>query len=136
MLAQMFRFGVIGVVGFGVDVGTLLLLVQSLHLNPLPARLASFVIAASVTFWLNQTFTFRLQARLSVRRWLYYLLTTAIGACTNVGIYRLWIHYNGIDPKQLVVGTGIGSLFAMSINYLVSSLWVFPAQQRVPVSTK
>jgi len=135
-MSRFIRFGMIGVVGFVVDVSALLLLVQFLFFSPLPARVLSFVIAASVTFILNQRFTFRLRERFSVRRWLYYLLTTAVGACANIGIYRIWIHYNGTDPRQLVMGTGVGSLFAMSINYLVSSLWVFPTPQRVPASIK
>jgi putative flippase GtrA len=131
---QLLRFGVVGVVGFIVDAGVLVALVQLLGIAPLPARIASFLIAASVTFVLNQRFTFRLNDGFSMKRWLSYLLTTAVGACVNVGIYHLWIAHAGITTADLTLGTALGSLTAMFVNYFASSLLVFRAAKQRSIS--
>jgi putative flippase GtrA len=115
----------VGVVGYIVDAGILLLLVQLASLQPLPARIWSFVIAASVTFVFNQRFTFRMQESFSVQRWSFYLAATAFGAAINVGLYHAWIQRTDTTPSNLMLGTAVGSLVAMTVNYAVSSLLVF-----------
>jgi putative flippase GtrA len=129
--AQVLRFAAVGVIGFVVDAGVLLAVVTWLHWSPLPARIASFLIAATVTFVLNQRFTFRLQERFDVYRFISYLAATAVGALINIGIYHLWVLINDAAPMQLVIGTAFGSLVAMFVNYFVSSLIVFRSTRQL-----
>ena len=124
-MLRFIRFGTVGLIGFIVDAGGLLLFVVSFAWAPLISRVLSFVSAATVTFLLNHRFTFQLEHKFSLRRWSYYLIATGVGAAINVSVYRGWIHFHGIDPLNLVIGTAIGSLCAMSLNYLVSSRLVF-----------
>jgi putative flippase GtrA len=127
------RFGAVGAVGFVVDAGIVVAIVTLANVQPLAARITSFLVAATVTFVLNQRFTFRLGGGFSVARWSYYLTTTAIGACINVGVYQLWLSHVVATPCQLVIGTALGSLAAMVINYFSSSVLVFrAAKQRLP----
>jgi putative flippase GtrA len=127
------RFGAVGAVGFAVDAGLLVTFVTLADVAPTPARILSFLLAATVTFAFNQRFTFQLGGGFSIGRWAAYVMTTATGACINIGIYRLWIAYVDTSPLQLVIGTAVGSLAAMSINYLASSALVFrPNQHRHP----
>jgi putative flippase GtrA len=122
---QLLRFGAVGAVGFVVDAGLLVSIVALIDVSPTPARILSFLVAATVTFALNQRFTFGLGGGFSIGRWITYVMTTAVGACINVGIYRIWITHTDTSPLQLVIGTAIGSLAAMTVNYLASSMWVF-----------
>lgn len=123
--ARLLRFAAVGVVGFIVDAGILVLLVHWIDAAPLPGRIASFVTAATVTYLLNKRFTFQMSERFAVDRWLIYVATTAIGAGINVGIYHWWISRNGDAVVHLVLGTAIGSLVAMCLNFIISSRIVF-----------
>jgi putative flippase GtrA len=128
---RLVRFGAVGAVGFVVDASVLVAIVMLTGIAPLPARVLSFLIAATATFVLNQRFTFQFGDGFSFGRWASYLTTTAIGACVNVAIYRLWIAYAGAIPLHLVIGTAVGSIAAMFINYFASSTLVFrPIDQR------
>jgi putative flippase GtrA len=130
-LSRLLRFGAVGVIGFVVDAGVLVILATLASLSPLLARIVSFLIAATVTFVLNQRITFRIGAGFSVARWLSYLATTALGACVNVSIYRLWISRAGTAPADLVLGTAVGSITAMFVNYFASSAVFRSAKQRL-----
>jgi putative flippase GtrA len=125
VIPQILRFGVVGVVGYVVDTGVLLLLVQRASMAPLSARITSFIVAASATFVLNHRFTFRMSDKPSLQRWAFYLATTAVGALINIGTYQAWIVHNGTESLQLAIGTAAGSLAAMAVNYVVSSTLVF-----------
>lgn len=122
---RLLRFAAVGVVGFVVDAGVLVILVSWLGAAPLPGRIASFVTAATVTYLLNKHFTFQGTERFAVDRWLLYLATTAVGAAINVGIYHWWIGRNGDAVVHLVLGTAVGSLVAMCVNFIISSRIVF-----------
>src|SRR5215831_971219 len=126
LIRRLFSFGLVGGIGFIVDAGTLLFLVKMLGLPPFGGRILSFITAATVTFVLNQRFTFKIDGPFSLKRWSFYLTTTAIGACINVGVYQVWLTYHGAAPVHLVIGTALGSLTAMSVNYFISSTLIFP----------
>jgi putative flippase GtrA len=133
VIRQVIRFGIVGAVGFIVDVVVLLLLVKLELLTPLPGRFVSFLIAASATYFLNARFTFRAGNRFSIRRWTYYVAATMFGAVLNVGTYQAWILHNGSSAVQLALGAALGSLAAMIVNYTVSALWVFRSAQPATV---
>jgi putative flippase GtrA len=124
----------VGAVGFVVDSGVLLLLAKVLFIDPLPARIGSFVTAATVTFLLNHRFTFAMRDRFSMRRWSFYVTATALGALINVGLYHWWVLRFGASATQLLLGTAIGSLVAMCVNFFVSQRFVF--QQTAATTTR
>jgi putative flippase GtrA len=124
-MSRLLRFGIVGILGYLVDAGVLLLATQLLDAQYLLARVASFLIAASVTFLIHHRFTFRLSTPLTAQRWSYYLLTTGVGALVNVGIYHLWVVRFGVEPMQLALGAAVGSIVAMFVNYFASSVLVF-----------
>lgn len=132
VISKFLRFAVVGTIGFLVDTGTLLVLVHLFGLSPLSGRVLSFIVAATTTFLLNHRFTFRLDEGVSVRRWIYYVMTTAFGACINLGVYGAWIHEHGSATINLAFGTALGSLAAMIVNYGISSILIFRPRHRVP----
>lgn len=122
--SQFTRFALVGMIGFVADTVILLSVVRFLGLLPLPARIVSFVCAASLTYVLNRHFTFEYPAN-APTRWLRYLLTTSIGALINIGAFQMWISVSGADSLQLAIGTMIGSLLALSFNYIASRKFIF-----------
>ena len=132
LIGKLLRFAIVGTVGFAIDAGVLLFLVRALGLSPLSGRVLSFVSAATVTFLLNHRFTFRMSEGASVRRWIYYVATTAFGACINIGVYGIWVREHGSAALDLTLGTAFGSLAAMVVNYAIASTLIFrPAGHEV-----
>jgi putative flippase GtrA len=128
LISRILRFGSVGAVGYVVDSSVLLLLAKGFGVAPLPARIMSFIVAATVTFLLNKRFTFALRERFSVYRWSYYILATGLGALVNVGVYHEWIVHFGTSAFNLVAGTAAGSVVAMCLNFFVSQRFVFAPQ--------
>lgn len=117
--SQPFRFAVVGTVGFLVDTAVLLTLARLLAVPPVPARVVSFLCAATATYLLNRRFTFRAAAS-SKGRWMHYVCLAALGAMINIGVYRAWIASGSQDAAQLVIGSALGSLAAMFFNFFTS----------------
>jgi putative flippase GtrA len=124
-LPQLLRFAAVGGVGFAADAGMLLLLARGYSISPLPARIVSFIVAATVTFALNQRLTFGVREKFSLRRWARYVGATAVGALVNIGIYQGWVNWHSPTATNLLVGAAAGSLVGLTFNYTLSRAWVF-----------
>lgn len=112
------RFCAVGVVGFVLDAGLTLLLTQWGGLQPLPARILAFVLAASATWLLNRNYTFRSAAGAATL--VPYVLATGIGALINVGVYWVWLQLMGQSPLAILGGVAAGSVVALGFNFMIS----------------
>jgi putative flippase GtrA len=119
------RFAAVGTLGYLIDASILLAGVNGLHLAPVPARVLSFLCAASVTYELNRRFTFA-RGTASWGRWLTYLSLTAGGALLNIFIYRAWLLHAGAGSRNLIIGSALGSVAGLFFNYVVSATFAFP----------
>ncbi len=128
LLLEMFRFGVVGGVGFLVDAGVLLAML-SLGLGPYGGRVVSYVVAASCTFALNRAWTFRAQPKSAtpVRQWVLFLALNLIGFACNYGAYAALISSVPLVARFPVLGVAAGSLAGMTGNFLLSRRYVFGA---------
>ena len=117
------RFCVVGTIGFVADAGLTLLFTQGVELAPLPSRALAFLIAATITWRLNQRFTFRSSSSSST--WLPYVLLTAVGALINIGLYAAWLSVSGSSAMNILIGVAAGSLGALVFNFTVSRNWIF-----------
>ncbi|KQW43207.1 MULTISPECIES: GtrA family protein [unclassified Roseateles] len=123
--SQFFRFCLTGAVGFVTDAGVTLALTSWAGLHVAPARILAFLVAGTVTWWLNRQFTFRTSG--GSANWLQYLLTTGMGAFINFAIYLGVIRLLGSAPLQLLAAVAAGSGVALFFNYFVSRRWIFRA---------
>jgi putative flippase GtrA len=123
---QFLTFCVVGVAGFVTDALTTLAATQLLGLDPLPGRAIAFLVAASITWYLNRRYTFRSTA--GSRSLAPYLALTGFGALINIGVYRTWVQTAGAAPVQLVTGVALGSVTALAFNFLISRYVVFRVQ--------
>ena len=123
----MLRFGIVGGIGFLVDAGLLHLMLQ-LGLGYYGGRLVSFLAAATTTWILNRSFTFRREtpsASHPAGEWLAYLGLMVIGGVVNYGTYAAAIELSEPVRRYPVLGVALGSIAGMAINFWTSKTLVF-----------
>jgi putative flippase GtrA len=124
-LRKFFRFCLVGAVGFAADFLTLYLLTQRTSIGPIVGRLASFLIAATVTWKLNRSFTFSSKNSGMYGEWMRYILTTLIGGLVNIGVYKMWLLKTDGSALNLLIGVVLGSAAAMLFNFFILTKAVF-----------
>lgn len=123
-LASIARFALVGTIGFLVDSATLYCGLF-LGLGLLSGRVFSFLVAATVCWWLHRRITFRLTSAASLHEWLRYMSANALGAAINIGGYAALVFSSEVFRHHPVLAVGIGALGGMVINYLLSAFVVF-----------
>jgi putative flippase GtrA len=122
---QLLRFGVVGVAGFLVDAGVLTLAILS-GLGPWFGRVLSYLVAASTTFALNRTWTFRgAGSAAPVRQWALFLLVNLVGFTFNYGTYAVLIALVPLVTANPVLGVAAGSIAGLAGNFILSRRFVF-----------
>lgn len=132
---ELYRFGVVGAVGFVVDASVLQILVSWFGVGLLIGRVFSYLAAASVTWFLHRVYTFRSQLSVSsdrptssqslMNQWFRFIVTNAIGASLNYGIYAVCILSSDLCRAYPAIAVAVGSLVAMFFNFAISKRFVF-----------
>jgi putative flippase GtrA len=133
----MLRFGIVGGIGFLVDAG-LLHVVLGLGLGPYSGRVVSFLAAATTTWILNRSFTFRRESRSGTLpapshpagEWLAYLGLMVIGGLVNYGTYALAVAFSDPVHRHPELGVALGSIAGMAINFWSAKTMVFERKAR------
>jgi putative flippase GtrA len=128
----MLRFGIVGGIGFLVDAGLLHVMLQ-LGLGYYGGRLVSFLAAATTTWILNRSFTFRRETPSAshptpthpLGEWLTYLGLMVIGGVVNYGTYAAAVELSEPVRRYPVIGVALGSIAGMAINFWTSKTLVF-----------
>jgi putative flippase GtrA len=134
--AQFLRFGLVGIAGFLVDAGLLHLLLDA-GLGYYGGRVISFLTAATATWILNRSFTFRRDAPSTfahpAAEWLSYLGLMLIGGLANYGAYALAIMASETVRAHPELGVALGSLAGMVINFWTAKRMIFERPARRPL---
>jgi putative flippase GtrA len=128
----MLRFGIVGGIGFLVDAGILAAML-AWGLGPYSGRVVSFLAAATTTFILNRSFTFRRDSRPETHpagEWLAYLGLMAIGGLVNYGTYAAAVALSEEVHRFPVIGVALGSIAGMAINFWSAKTLVFERKAR------
>src|SRR3954452_18029427 len=124
VLVQFLMFGTVGVAGFLVDTATVYALRRALGLYG--AGLAAYVVAASVTWLLNRTWTFRGKGTGPVhRQWARFLAVNLAGFVLNRGAYALLVTFVPLCAEQPVYAVAAGAIVGMFLNFSLSRNMVF-----------
>ena len=128
---ELFRFAVVGTIGFVVDAGILTWLVSFLAWNVYAARAVSFVVAVLVTWLVNRQWTFahRGGGRSSMAgagaEYARYLTVQVIGALANLGVFvGVLAVWRGLIAYP-VVPLAIGAVAGLLVNFAGARRWVF-----------
>ena len=129
---QFGKFGIVGVIGFGVDVAVLLVVLTGFGLEArgetglLVARVPSFLAAATVTWALNRAFTFRAaDTGRPERQWAKFIAANSVGGLVNYGAYSLCVIQVALFAEHPELAVAIGSLAGMVFNFTASKYVVF-----------
>ena len=121
-MSQLLRFCLVGAAGFAIDAGILQVLVIGVQANPYAARLASFVVAASVTWLMNRRYTFAVTHQPTRTEWLRYVGFMSLGALVNYGVFALCIAFWESARAQPWLGVAAGSVAGLGLNFTTSRL--------------
>lgn len=126
LACQFGKFGVVGVIGLGVDTAVVYALVFGAGLEFFAARLPAFLAAATATFALNRAFTFRGAAGEPLhRQWAKFIAANAFGGVVNYAVSV------GLESSLPVVeahpflAVAAGSIAGMFLNFAASKHLVF-----------
>jgi putative flippase GtrA len=134
LVTQLSRFGLVGLVGLGVDVGIFNLLVvtvlspAAIHEGPIIAKVIS-TSCAIITNWLgNRHWTFRDDRRHHwLREGIEFAVVSVGGMAISLGC--LWISHYVLGFTSLladnIAGNGVGLVLGTAFRFTLYRLWVF-----------
>jgi putative flippase GtrA len=123
---QLAKFGLVGVVGMVADTAVLYLCLYGAGMGFYLARVFSYLAAATVTWALNRSFTFRgdHDGRLH-HQWARFLLVNAVGGAVNYAVYAALIASGSPFTDHPVLAVAAGALAGMFFNFTGSKKLVF-----------
>ncbi len=128
---QVVLFAIGGVIGFIVDAGIVHLLVRRAGWNPYLARVLSFLVAASVTWAWNRSFTFAHRRHLRAgAEWSRWVGVMGGGALLNYAIYAVLVACVATVRQWPVLGVAAGSAAAAVVNFCAARAVVFARPEK------
>lgn len=127
---QASRFVLVGAIGFLIDGGIMTFLHSVFDIGLLQARLVSFSVAVTVTWYLNRQHTFAdsKDAR-AMDQWGRYAIVNTVGALLNLGIF-LWLVYRfTFFADWPIVPLAIAATVALVFNFFASRRLAFRTGQ-------
>jgi len=119
------RFGLVGTFGFLVDVSVVLSLL-AFGADVYTAGLAGWLVAASVTWFLNRLLTFLGADRSRpLRQWLRFLASQTLGFVLNRGTYALLVTFLADAAEQPALAVAAGSCAGLAANFLAARRFAF-----------
>jgi putative flippase GtrA len=123
-LAQFIKFGTVGTAGFVVDTAIVYALRGSIGLYG--AGLVSYLVAATFTWAMNRTWTFRgLGSGPAHHQWARFLAVNLLGFTLNRGTYAILVTFVPLCADQPVFATAAGAIAGMFVNFGLSRALVF-----------
>ena len=124
-MKTLFRFALVGGLGFLVDAGVLQWLLSHTHLGPFLARAVAIVTAMLVTWQGNRLFTFGASGRGLISEGVRYGSVGVASACVNYAVYSALIL--AIPSLPPVAALMLASIAALSLSFMGYSRVVFRA---------
>lgn len=123
LAAQFARFGTVGVAGLIVDVSIVYTLRGRCGLYL--AGLASYLVAATVTWIGNRLWTFKQVDGAAHRQWILFLLANTIGFVLNRGTYAALVTWSPFCAALPVLPVAAGAVAGMLVNFTLARTVVF-----------
>ncbi|HYH23625.1 MAG TPA: GtrA family protein [Azospirillum sp.] len=129
---QFGKFGLVGVIGMLVDSAVLYALLFGAGLETheewgfLIARIPSFLAAATATWALNRSFTFKgAHDEPLHRQWAKFIAANSLGGVINYLAYAGCIAFDEPFTTHPILAVAVGSLAGMVFNFTASKKMVF-----------
>lgn len=124
---EILLFGVGGLIGLVIDGGIVQMLVAGAGWNPYLARVLSFLIAATFTWWWSRHYTFATrQSNRSVHaEWLHWMGLMSVGAVINYGVYVVLLMNFQALHRWPAIGAAGGSAVSAFVNFVLARRMLF-----------
>ncbi|MGY3686575.1 GtrA family protein [Vibrio coralliilyticus] len=130
MMNKLWRFALVGGVGFIADTSLFALLFYTIELPILDSRIVAFLFAATVTWLGNRVFTFESHNPSGkFSQWVKFIGCAICSAVPNFGVFKLTTYYWGSEGVLAMFALALGVLTGMLSNFLLSHWWVFRTQR-------
>jgi putative flippase GtrA len=124
LLAEFLRFGMVGTAGVVVD--TLVIYALRRSIGPAAAGIVSYLVAATCSWALNRSWTFRGRGSGAWHtQWMRFLMANLPGAVLNRGTYLILIASSPLCLAYPVVPVAAGAIAGMFVNFGLSRRLVF-----------
>jgi len=125
------KFAIVGGIGFLIDGAILSAILHFFPTAVLTARIPSFLVAATATWWLHRHFTFSATGshRPKAVQWVSFVTTNGVGNLINLVVYAVLVMAREWQPLPALAAA---SLVAMVFNYSISRFVVFRARPSQP----
>ncbi len=122
LIKQLLRFGMTGCMAAMVQYLTVILIVETLHINPLWANVIGFACGFIVSFFGHRFWTFRGCDRKIIVGLPMFLVVAGINFIINQSLFYIFL-----QPLKLHYASAlfISLCFMAATTFLLSKLWVF-----------
>lgn len=125
------KYALVGIVGTAIDVGSLYVFVDILHIPVLVATAGSFLLAAVNNFVLNKFWTFQNNSSSVRKQFIKFFIVSSIGlllteACMALLVYVCALWYIGSKLATSVI--------VLAWNFLANKYWTFKDAVRPPLA--
>ncbi len=120
------KFGLIGGFLFLFDASLFWLLLKLLSNTPELARVISVSFAMLLSWWLNRTFTFKVDKQ--YRSWselIKFVISQLPGAGINALVSIVSFHYFSLALNNPWISVAFGSCAGLLVNFLMAQFFVF-----------
>jgi putative flippase GtrA len=126
-------FAVGGLIGLLIDAGVVQALVSLAGWNPYLARVLSFLLAATATWWWNRRHTFaaRSSGRSAHAEWLHWMGLMIFGAVVNYGVYAACLVAFSALHRWPAIAVAAGSVVAAVVNFAAARGVLFRSPKTV-----
>ncbi len=119
---QLFKFGLVGVSGYAVNLLVFALLAEAFGVHHIPAAIGAFCVAVTNNFWWNRHWTFRAGAGHAGFQAARFLTVSLLALGVNLIVLELLISSAGMAE---VPAQAIAVAVSMPVNFVGNKLWTF-----------
>lgn len=123
--SSLFRFLIVGTIGFFTDTALVYAFVFQLGWHYVVSRFLSFSIAVGATLLLNRAWTFRIVRDRPVSRSIVYVVAQISGGAVNIAVYAASASAFPIFKSWLIIPLALGSGFGLLVTYSMSRYVAF-----------
>lgn len=124
--AEFVRFSIVGTIGYLVSVSALYGSTEVLGIGTYLAGALAYLVAASTTWALNRTFTFRDASRTKPStQWTRFVVTNSVGGAANYGVFACLVASKLPVLSEPGIAVAAGSIVGLGLNFTISRRYVF-----------
>lgn len=119
---QLFKFGLVGVSGYVVNLLVFALLAEGAGVHHIPAAVGAFLVAVLNNFWWNRHWTFRARSGHAGFQAARFFAVSVVALGVNLAVLEILV--TGAEFAELPA-QALAVAVAMPVNFIGNKLWTF-----------